>query len=170
MGAGGLLLLEKEMSKVPLTVSGAEKLRAELHRLKTIERPAVIAAIAEARSHGDLSENAEYDAAKERQGFVEGRIQEIEGKLSNAQIIDPSLLDADGRCVFGATVEIEDQDSGEAVTYQIVGEDEADIKIGKLSVASPMARALIGKYAGDVAQVQAPGGMREFEIIDVRYE
>ncbi|HEX9194818.1 MAG TPA: transcription elongation factor GreA [Azonexus sp.] len=158
------------MSKVPLTVSGAEKLRAELHRLKTIERPAVIAAIAEARSHGDLSENAEYDAAKERQGFVEGRIQEIEGKLSNAQIIDPSLLDADGRCVFGATVEIEDQDSGEAVTYQIVGEDEADIKIGKLSVASPMARALIGKYAGDVAQVQAPGGMREFEIIDVRYE
>jgi transcription elongation factor GreA len=170
MGAGGLLLLEKEMSKVPLTVSGAEKLRAELHRLKTIERPAVIAAIAEARSHGDLSENAEYDAAKERQGFVEGRIQEVEGKLSNAQIIDPSLLDADGRCVFGATVEIEDQDSGEAVTYQIVGEDEADIKIGKLSVASPMARALIGKYAGDVAQVQAPGGMREFEIIDVRYE
>jgi transcription elongation factor GreA len=170
MGAGGLLLLEKEMSKVPLTVSGAEKLRAELHRLKTIERPAVIAAIAEARSHGDLSENAEYDAAKERQGFVEGRIQEIEGKLSNAQIIDPSLLDADGRCVFGATVEIEDQDSGEAVTYQIVGEDEADIKTGKLSVASPMARALIGKYAGDVAQVQAPGGMREFEIIDVRYE
>jgi transcription elongation factor GreA len=170
MGAGGLLLLEKEMSKVPLTVSGAEKLRAELHRLKTIERPAVIAAIAEARSHGDLSENAEYDAAKERQGFVEGRIQEVEGKLSNAQIIDPSLLDADGRCVFGATVEIEDQDSGEAVTYQIVGEDEADIKTGKLSVASPMARALIGKYAGDVAQVQAPGGMREFEIIDVRYE
>ena len=170
MGAGGLLLLEIEMSKVPLTVSGAEKLRAELHRLKTIERPAVIAAIAEARSHGDLSENAEYDAAKERQGFVEGRIQEIEGKLSNAQIIDPSLLDADGRCVFGATVEIEDQDSGEAVTYQIVGEDEADIKTGKLSVASPMARALIGKYAGDVAQVQAPGGMREFEIIDVRYE
>ena len=170
MGAGGLLLLEEEMSKVPLTVSGAEKLRAELHRLKTIERPAVIAAIAEARSHGDLSENAEYDAAKERQGFVEGRIQEVEGKLSNAQIIDPSLLDADGRCVFGATVEIEDQDSGEAVTYQIVGEDEADIKTGKLSVASPMARALIGKYAGDVAQVQAPGGIREYEIIDVRYE
>jgi transcription elongation factor GreA len=170
MGAGGLLLSEEEMSKVPLTVSGAEKLRAELHRLKTIERPAVIAAIAEARSHGDLSENAEYDAAKERQGFVEGRIQEVEGKLSNAQIIDPVLLDADGRCVFGATVEIEDQESGEAATYQIVGEDEADIKTGKLSVASPMARALIGKYAGDVAQVQAPGGMREFEIIDVRYE
>ncbi|MBP5998199.1 MAG: transcription elongation factor GreA [Azonexus sp.] len=158
------------MSKVPLTVTGAEKLRAELHRLKTIERPSVIAAIAEARSHGDLSENAEYDAAKERQGFVEGRIQEVEGKLSNAQIIDPKLLDADGRCVFGATVDIEDQDSGDAVTYQIVGEDEADIKNGKLSVASPMARALIGKYAGDIAQVQAPGGIREYEIIDVRYE
>jgi len=158
------------MSKVPLTVAGAEKLRTELHRLKTIERPSVIAAIAEARAHGDLSENAEYDAAKERQGFVEGRIKEVEGKLSNAQIIDPTLLDADGRCVFGATVEIEDQDSGEAVTYQIVGEDEADIKTGKLSVASPMARALIGKYAGDIAQVQAPGGVREFEVIDVRYE
>jgi len=158
------------MSKVPLTVAGAEKLREELHRLKTIERPSVIAAIAEARSHGDLSENAEYDAAKERQGFVEGRIQEVEGKLSNAQIIDPKLLDADGRCVFGATVDIEDQDSGDAKTYQIVGEDEADIKAGKLSVASPMARALIGKYAGDIAQVQAPGGIREYEIIDVRYE
>ncbi|HYO28280.1 MAG TPA: transcription elongation factor GreA [Azonexus sp.] len=158
------------MSKVPLTVTGAEKLRVELHRLKTIERPSVIAAIAEARAHGDLSENAEYDAAKERQGFVEGRIKEVEGKLSNAQIIDPKLLDADGRCVFGATVEIEDQDSGEAVTYQIVGEDEADIKTGKLSVASPMARALISKYVGDIAQVQAPGGIREFEIIDVRYE
>jgi len=158
------------MSKVPLTVTGAEKLRVELHRLKTIERPSVIAAIAKARAHGDLSENAEYDAAKERQGFVEGRIKEVEGKLSNAQIIDPKLLDADGRCVFGATVEIEDQDSGEAVTYQIVGEDEADIKTGKLSVASPMARALISKYVGDIAQVQAPGGIREFEIIDVRYE
>jgi transcription elongation factor GreA len=165
-----LLLQDEKMSKVPLTVAGAEKLRAELHRLKTIERPSVIAAIAEARSHGDLSENAEYDAAKERQGFVEGRIQEVEGKLSNAQIIDPKLLDADGRCVFGATVEIEDQDSGDAVTYQIVGEDEADIKSGKLSVASPMARALIGKYAGDIAQVQAPGGIREYEIIDIRYE
>ena len=158
------------MSKVPLTVIGAEKLRVELHRLKTIERPSVIAAIAEARAHGDLSENAEYDAAKERQGFVEGRIQEVEGKLSNAQIIDPKLLDADGRCVFGATVDIEDQDSGDAVTYQIVGEDEANIKIGKLSVASPMARALIGKYAGDIAQVQTPNGIREYEIIDVRYE
>jgi transcription elongation factor GreA len=165
-----LLLLEETMSKVPLTVAGAERLRDELHRLKTIERPSVIAAIAEARSHGDLSENAEYDAAKERQGFVEGRIQEVEGKLSNAQIIDPKLLDADGRCVFGATVDLEDQDSGDAVTYQIVGEDEADIKLGKLSVASPMARALIGKYAGDIAQVQAPGGIREYEIIDVRYD
>jgi len=157
------------MSKVPLTVAGAEKLREELHRLKTIERPSVIAAIAEARSHGDLSENAEYDAAKERQGFVEGRIQEVEGKLSNAQIIDPKLLDADGRCVFGATVDIEDQDTGDAVTYQIVGEDEADIKSKKLSIASPMARALIGKYVGDIAQVQAPGGIREYEIIDIRY-
>ncbi len=158
------------MSKIPLTVTGAEKLRAELHRLKTVDRPNVVAAIAEARSHGDLSENAEYDAAKERQGFIEGRIQEVEGKLSNAQIIDPKLLDADGRCVFGATVEMEDQDSGDTVTYQIVGEDEADIKIGKISVNSPVARALIGKYAGDIAQVQAPGGMREYEIIDVRYE
>ena len=158
------------MSKVPLTVTGAERLRGELHRLKTVERPAVIAAISEARAHGDLSENAEYDAAKERQGFVEGRIQEVEGKLSNAQIIDPKLLDADGRCVFGATLDLEDQDTGDAVTYQIVGEDEADIKGGKISVNSPIARALIGKYAGDIAQVQAPGGLREYEIIDVRYE
>ena len=158
------------MSKIPLTISGAEQLRVELHRLKTVDRPNVIAAIAEARSHGDLSENAEYDAAKERQGFIEGRIQEIEGKLSNAQIIDPKLLDADGRCVFGATVELEDQETGDQVTYQIVGEDEADIKNGKISVSSPMARAVIGKYAGDVAQVQAPGGLREYEVIDVRYE
>ena len=158
------------MSKIPLTVNGAEKLREELQRLKTVDRPSVIAAIAEARSHGDLSENAEYDAAKERQGFVEGRIQEVEGKLSNAQIIDPKLLDADGRCVFGATVEMEDQDSGDTVTYQIVGEDEADIKAGKISISSPVARALIGKFAGDIAQVQAPGGMREYEILDVRYE
>ena len=158
------------MSKIPLTVTGAEQLRAELHRLKTVDRPSVVAAIAEARSHGDLSENAEYDAAKERQGFIEGRIQEVEAKLSNAQIIDPGLLDADGRCVFGATVEMEDQDSGDTVTYQIVGEDEADLKVGKISVNSPVARALIGKYAGDIAQVQAPGGIREFEIIDVRYE
>jgi transcription elongation factor GreA len=158
------------MSKVPLTVKGAEKLREELHRLKTVDRPWVIGAIAEARAHGDLSENAEYDAAKERQGFIEGRIQEVEGKLSHAQIIDPSLLDADGRCVFGATLDLEDQDSGEAVTYQIVGEDEADIKSGKVSVNSPLARALIGKYAGDIAQVQTPGGIREYEVIDVRYE
>ncbi|AXS80545.1 transcription elongation factor GreA [Dechloromonas sp. HYN0024] len=158
------------MSKVPLTVKGAEKLREELHRLKTVDRPWVIGAIAEARAHGDLSENAEYDAAKERQGFIEGRIQEVEGKLSHAQIIDPTLLDADGRCVFGATLDLEDQDSGDAVTYQIVGEDEADIKAGKISVNSPLARALIGKYAGDIAQVQTPGGMREYEVIDVRYE
>lgn len=158
------------MSKIPLTLNGAELLRAELHRLKTVDRPNVVAAIAEARSHGDLSENAEYDAAKERQGFIEGRIQEVEGKLSNAQIIDPKALDADGRVVFGATVELEDQDSGEQVTYQIVGEDEADIKSGKLSFASPMARALIGKFAGDIATVQAPGGQREFEVLDVRYE
>ena len=158
------------MSKIPLTVKGAEKLRAELHRLKTVDRPSVIAAIAEARSHGDLSENAEYDAAKERQGFIEGRIQEVEGKLSHSQIIDPQALDADGRCVFGATVDLEDQDSGAQVTYQIVGEDEADIKESKISFNSPLARALIGKYAGDIAQVQAPGGLREYEILDVRYE
>lgn len=158
------------MSKVPLTVNGAEKLRAELQQLKSVDRPSVIAAIAEARSHGDLSENAEYDAAKERQGFVEGRIQEVEGKLSNAQIIDPKLLDADGRCVFGATVDLEDQDSSVQVTYQIVGEDEANIKAGKISINSPIARALIGKFAGDIAQVQAPGGLREYEVLDVRYE
>lgn len=158
------------MSKVPLTVSGAEKLRAELHHLKVVARPEVIAAIAEARSHGDLSENAEYDAAKERQAFIEGRIKEVEGKLSNAQIIDPKLLDADGRCVFGATLDLEDQDSGAQVTYQIVGEDEADIKAGKISVNSPIARALIGKFAGDIAEVMAPGGLREYEVLEVRYE
>ena len=158
------------MEKVPMTSEGYRKLEAELHRLKAEERPRIIQQISDARAHGDLSENAEYDAAKERQGFIEGRIQEVEGKLSNAQIIDPTLLDADGRCVFGATVELEDQDTGDGVTYQIVGEDEADIKAGKISVSSPMARALIGKYAGDIAQVQAPGGMREYEIIDVRYE
>ncbi len=158
------------MSKVPLTVHGAETLRVELHQLKTVDRPTVIAAIAEARSHGDLSENAEYDAAKERQGFIEGRIKEVEGKLSNAQIIDPKLLDADGRCVFGSTLDLEDQDSGTRVTYQIVGEDEANIKGGKISINSPMARALIGKFAGDIAQVVAPGGLREYEVLDVRYE
>lgn len=157
------------MIKVPLTVVGAEQLKAELQHLKSVERPSVIAAIAEARSHGDLSENAEYDAAKERQGFVEGRIAEIEGKLSNAQIIDPSTLDADGRVVFGATVSLEDLDTGEMVTYQIVGEDEADIKEGKVAISSPIARALIGKFAGDVAEVQAPKGVRELELIEVRY-
>jgi len=157
------------MNKTPVTVAGAEKLRLELHKLKTVERPNVIAAIAEARSHGDLSENAEYDAAKERQGFIEGRIKELEGKVSNAQIIDPRLLDADGRCVFGATVELDDLDSAQTVTYQIVGDDEADVKEGKISISSPIARALIGKYAGDIAEVQAPGGVREYEIIDVRY-
>ncbi len=157
------------MNKIPLTVTGAEQLRTELHRLKTVERPAVIAAIAEARSHGDLSENAEYDAAKERQSFIEGRIAEVDGKLANAQIIDPALLDADGRCVFGATVELEDLESGDKVTYQIVGDDEADIKLGKISISSPIARALIGKYAGDVAEVHAPGGVREYEVLDVKY-
>lgn len=157
------------MSKFPITIAGAELLRAELHRLKTVDRPNVIAAIAEARSHGDLSENAEYDAAKERQGFIEGRIKEVEGKLGNAQIIDPQLLDADGRVVFGATVEMEDIEGGKTVSYQIVGDDEADIKLGKVSVNSPVARALIGKYAGDVAEVNTPGGIREYEVIDVKY-
>ena len=157
------------MNKTPLTVNGAEALRVELHRLKTVERPNVIASIAEARSHGDLSENAEYDAAKERQGFIEGRIAEVESKLSSAQIIAPKTLDADGRCVFGATVDLEDLDAGSRVIYQIVGEDEADLKAGKISISSPIARALIGKSAGDVAEVQAPGGVREYEIIDVRY-
>ena len=157
------------MNKTPLTVAGAEKLRAELHRLKTVERPNVIAAIAEARSHGDLSENAGDEAAEDRQGFIEGRIMEVESKLANAQIIDPTLLDADGRCVFGATVELEDLESGQVVTYQIVGDDEADIKENKISISSPIARALIGKYAGDIAEVQAPGGVREYEILDVRY-
>jgi transcription elongation factor GreA len=157
------------VSKTPLTVTGSEMLKAELHNLKTVQRPAVIQAIAEARSHGDLSENAEYDAAKERQGFIEGRIKEIESKLSHAQIIDPKTLDADGRIVFGATVELEDLESGDTVTYQIVGEDEADIKVNKISVSSPMARALIGKHAGDTANVQAPAGVRKYEILDVEY-
>lgn len=157
------------MNKTPLTVTGAELLRTELNELKTVQRPAVITAIAEARSHGDLSENAEYHAAKERQSFIEGRIAELEAKLANAQIINPVLLEADGRCVFGATMDLEDMNTGEVVTYQIVGEDEADIKRGKISIGSPIARALIGKYAGDVAEVQAPGGVREYEILDVKY-
>ena len=157
------------MNKIPLTVHGAEELRQELHRLKTVERPSVITAIQEARAHGDLSENAEYDAAKERQGFIEGRILDLEGKLSNAQIIDPAKLDVDGRCVFGATVELADLETGDNVAYQIVGDDEADIKVGKISVNSPIARALIGKYSGDVAEVLAPGGVKEYEILDVKY-
>jgi transcription elongation factor GreA len=158
------------MNKIPLTVVGAEKLRVELQHLKAVERPAVIQAIAEARAQGDLSENAEYDAAKEKQGFIEGRIADLEGKLSNAQIIDPSMLDTDGRIVFAATVDLEDVESGDSVTYQIVGEDEADIKAGKISVSSPIARALIGKYAGDTVDVQAPAGVRQYEVLDVQFK
>ncbi len=157
------------MGKIPITIAGAEKLRAELQELKTVQRPTIVTAIAEARAHGDLSENAEYHAAKERQGFIEGRISELEAKLGNMQIIDTQRLDADGRCVFGATVDLEDTESGEKVTYQIVGDDEADIKQGKISISSPIARALIGKYAGDTAEVKAPGGLREYEILDVKY-
>ena len=157
------------MATIPITKRGAEKLKAELHRLKTVDRPGVIQAIAEARAQGDLSENAEYDAAKDRQGFIEGRIQEIEGKLAAAQVIDPSGLDAGGRVVFGATVELEEQTSGETVKYQIVGEDEADLKQGLISISSPIARALIGKATGDVAEVQAPGGIKSYEIVRVRY-
>mgnify|MGYP006342491831 CR=1 FL=1 len=155
--------------KVPMTVEGAERLKAELQRLKSVERPAIIQAIAEARSHGDLSENADYDAAKERQGFVEGRIAELEHKLAGAQVIDPAEVDGDGRVVFGATVEIEDLDSGDVRRWQIVGEDEADIKHGKISITSPLARALIGKGEGDTADVQAPGGVRSYDILSVRY-
>ncbi|MEO6567070.1 MAG: transcription elongation factor GreA [Casimicrobiaceae bacterium] len=157
------------MSKFPMTVMGAERLKTELHRLKTSERPAVILAIAEARAHGDLSENADYDAAKERQGFIEGRIAEVEGKLANAQVIDPATIDGEGRVVFGATVDLEDSETGDPVTYQIVGDDEADIKAGKISVSSPIARALIGKSEGDNADVQAPGGVRSYEVLAVRY-
>lgn len=157
------------MSTIPLTKRGAEKLRAELQRLKAKERPAVIQAISEARAQGDLSENAEYDAAKEKQAFIEGRILELESKLSSAQVIDPTALDADGRVVFGATVDIEELGSGTRRTYQIVGDDEASIEQGMISVSSPVARALIGKYEGDVTVVKAPDGAREYEIIAVRY-
>jgi len=158
-----------DMVSFPITRRGAELLKAELQRLKAQERPAVIAAIAEARSHGDLSENAEYEAAKNRQGFIEGRIKEIEGKLAAAQVIDPAQLAAEGRVVFGATVELEEEETGEQVSYQIVGEDEADLKRGLINVGSPIARALIGKEEGDSAEVQAPGGVRRYEIIAVRY-
>ncbi len=158
------------MKKFPMTIEGAARLKSELHRLKTVDRPTVIRAIAEARSHGDISENADYDAAKERQGFIEGRIAQIEHRLASAQVIDPShITDADGKVVFGATVELEDAASGERVAYQIVGDDEADLKHGKISVSSPIARALIGKTEGDTAEVQAPGGVREYEILAVRY-
>jgi transcription elongation factor GreA len=156
------------MSKVPMTVAGAQRLKVELQRLKTVERPTIIQAIADARSHGDLSENADYDAAKERQGFIEGRIADIEAKLANAHVIDPTELDV-AHVVFGATVDLEESNSGERVTYQIVGDDEADIKHGKISVSSPIARALIGRAEGDTADVAAPGGVRSYEILSVRY-
>ena len=159
----------KLMSKIPLTVLGAEKLRSELQRLKTVDRPAAIAAIGEARLHGDISENAEYDAAKDRQGFIEGRIARIEDTLSNAHIVDPAQVDGEGRIVFGATVDLEDLELGTEVRYQIVGDDEADIKASKISIESPIARALIGKGAGEIAEVQAPGGVREYEVLAVRY-
>jgi transcription elongation factor GreA len=157
------------MATIPITLKGAEKLKQELHTLKTVDRPWVINAIAEARAQGDLSENAEYDAAKDRQGFIEGRIQEIESKLSMSQIIDPATLDAGGRVVFGATVELEDEASGDAFKYQIVGEDEADLKLGLINISSPIARALIGKEEGDVASVEAPGGVKTYEILKVSY-
>jgi transcription elongation factor GreA len=157
------------MSTTPLTRRGNDKLREELQRLKTVERHAVIQAIAEARAQGDLSENAEYEAAKDKQGFIEGRILEIEGKLATAQVIDPAALDADGRIVFGSTVELEDESNGARVTYQIVGDDEADLKLGLISISSPIARALIGRSAGDVAEVKAPGGLKSYEVIGVRY-
>ena len=158
------------MATIPLTKRGAEQLKAELQRLKSVERHAVIQAIAEARAQGDLSENAEYEAAKDKQGFIEGRILEIEGKLAAAQIIDPASLDAGGRVVFGSTVDLEDEESGSQVTYQIVGDDEADLKQGLISVSSPIARAMIGKEAGDVAEFQAPGGKPRYEIVEVRYQ
>ena len=154
---------------IPVTRRGAESLKTELHRLKTVDRPFIINAIAEARAQGDLSENADYDAAKDRQGFIEGRIQEIEGKLSAAQIIDPAEVNAGGKVVFGATVDLEDEDSGQAVTYQIVGDDEADLKLGRINISSPIARALIGKEQGDSAEVQTPGGTRRYEVMAVHY-
>ncbi len=157
------------MNQIPVTINGAELLKAELHHLRSVERPSVIEAIAEARAQGDLSENAEYESAKEKQSFIEGRIAEIEGKLSNAMIIDPRTLNAEGRCVFGATVEVEDLDEGGVSTYQIVGDDEADIKSGKISISSPIARAVIGKVAGDVAEVVAPSGIRSYEVLNVQY-
>ena len=157
------------MDKTPMTAAGAETLRAELTQLKSEDRPRVIKAIAEAREHGDLKENAEYHAAREQQGFIEGRIQEIEAKLSNAQIIDPTELNTNGKIVFGATVTLIDVDADNEVTYQIVGDDEADVKANKISISSPIARALIGKEVDDVAEVQAPGGVREYEIIEVQY-
>lgn len=157
------------MATIPLTTRGAAKLKEELHRLKSVERHAVIQAISEARAQGDLSENAEYEAAKDKQGFIEGRILEIESKLAAAQVIDPSTLDAGGRVVFGATVDLEDEATGDQVTYQIVGDDEADLKFGLISVSSPIARAMIGKEAGDVAEFQAPGGKRRYEVVEVRY-
>jgi transcription elongation factor GreA len=158
-----------DMVTIPLTKRGAELLKNELHQLKTVERHAVIQAISEARAQGDLSENAEYEAAKDKQGFIEGRIKELESKLAAAQIIEPSNLDADGKVVFGSTVDLADEDSGAKVTYQIVGDDEADLKLGLISISSPIARALIGKEAGDTAEVQAPGGLRHWEIVEVRY-
>ncbi|HET9763246.1 MAG TPA: transcription elongation factor GreA [Casimicrobiaceae bacterium] len=157
------------MRKHPMTTAGAQTLKGELHRLKTVERPAITRALAEARSHGDISENAEYDAAKERQGFIEARIRDIESKLAHAHIVDPAQIDAGGKIVFGATVDLEDVESGQEVSYQIVGDDEADIKAGKVSVSSPIARALIGKHAGDTAEVEAPAGVREYEVLAVRY-
>jgi transcription elongation factor GreA len=157
------------MATIPLTQRGADLLKAELLQLKSVERHAVIQAIAEARAQGDLSENAEYEAAKDKQGFIEGRILELESKLAAAQVIDPSAVDADGRVVFGATVDLEEQSSGAQVTYQIVGDDEADLKLGLISISSPIARALIGKEAGDIADVQAPGGVKSYEIVEVRY-
>jgi transcription elongation factor GreA len=157
------------MKKTPMTVVGVEKLKAELHRLKTVDRPRIIQAIAEARSHGDLSENAEYHAAKEQQGFVEGRIAELDMKLATAQIIDPTTVNADGRVVFGATLRLMEEHSGQEVTYQIVGDHEADIAKGMISISSPIARALIGKELGDVVEVQVPGGVRSYEILDIRY-